>query len=95
MATVMTWGNSEGTQGRCDARCHNAVEWKCRCMCRGRYHGRASMKGGMDQAIREYGEEILEGAKKRAAKEGFEIKAKDIGELLELFAKTKGDQHGH
>ena len=39
MTTLMTWGNSDGTQGRCDARCHDAHEPKCDCMCKGRYHG--------------------------------------------------------
>ena len=41
MATIMTWGNSEGIQGRCDAKCHTAEKPECDCMCRGRFHGAA------------------------------------------------------
>ena len=29
--TLTSWGNSEGIQGRCDARCHNAQWAKCTC----------------------------------------------------------------
>lgn len=36
MATLMTWGNSDGAKGRCDAKCHEAKEPEC--MCGGRYH---------------------------------------------------------
>ena len=46
MATLMTWGNSDGTKGRCDARCHDAKEPECSCMCQGRYHGI-----GQEQAV--------------------------------------------
>lgn len=82
MATVMTWGNSEGIQGRCDAKCHYARGPICHCMCIGRYHGRGLEPGGVQRVMREYGEQILEAAKKKAAKEGFALEAKDIGDLL-------------
>jgi hypothetical protein len=38
MATLITYGNSEGTR-RCDARCHDATEPNCDCICGGRNHG--------------------------------------------------------
>ena len=59
MATVMTWGNSEGTKGRCDARCHEAIEPECSCMCGGIYHG-AGRDGTLEEKIRENGASILE-----------------------------------
>lgn len=34
----MLVGNSEGER-RCDAKCHNAKEPGCDCICGGRYHG--------------------------------------------------------
>jgi len=36
--TLIVVGNSDG-QRRCDARCHNASEAKCDCVCGGRNHG--------------------------------------------------------
>ena len=39
MATVITVSNSEGVVGRCDAKCHNASEPECDCICGGRLHG--------------------------------------------------------
>jgi len=56
MTTLMSWGNTNGTKGRCDARCHNARGKDCRCMCAGRYHG----KGSGTQAIRDAQEGFLE-----------------------------------
>lgn len=38
MATILTVGNSDGER-RCDAKCHNATEPDCDCVCGGRYHG--------------------------------------------------------
>jgi len=87
MATVMSWGNSEGVQGRCDAKCHSARLPECDCMCGGRYHGKGLVPGGLEQAVREYGDEILESAKQRAADEGVELKAKSVGELLTILSR--------
>jgi len=46
MATVLTVGNSEGSR-RCDAKCHEATEPDCDCVCAGRYHGKGG-QGAMD-----------------------------------------------
>lgn len=87
MATVMTWGNSEGTKGRCDAKCHDAREPECRCMCDGRYHGRSKILGGMQQAMKEEGERIMESAKQKADAEGYQIEIKTFEEVFGgLFA---------
>ena len=37
MATAMSRANSDATQGRCDARCHNAGQTQSDCMYGGRY----------------------------------------------------------
>ena len=66
MPTVMTWGNSEGIKGRCDDNCHSAKEPKCVCMCGGRYHGAANKPGGLEQAVKEFGKEVLEAAERKA-----------------------------
>jgi hypothetical protein len=39
MVTLLSVGNSEGER-RCDARCHDATEPDCDCICGGRYHGK-------------------------------------------------------
>jgi len=39
MATVIAVYNSEGCVGRCDARCHEAKGFDCKCICGGALHG--------------------------------------------------------
>ena len=38
MVLIEVW-NSEGLVGRCDARCYNAKEVHCECICGGKNHG--------------------------------------------------------
>ena len=59
MATVMSWATSDGTQGRCDDRCHSAKDRVCVCMCGGLYHGTKS-NGTFDQVHREHGQFLIE-----------------------------------
>ena len=61
MTTLITVYNSEGCVGRCDARCYQAAEPDCDCICCGRNHG-----AGKQQAIdntRELAENWLEQAR--------------------------------
>lgn len=74
MATLMSWGNSEGTKGRCDAKCQKAKSTECKCMCGGRYHGKANIEGGIERAVMDYSAEVIHAARERAKKEGFEIR---------------------
>ena len=78
MATVMSWGNSEGVKGRCDAKCHNAKTPKCECMCGGAYHGAALQAGGVEKVQRESWDEVLEAAKRKAAELGFELEPEPV-----------------
>lgn len=46
MSTLITTGNRNGEQRRCDARCYDAKGPECDCCCGGRNHG-----VGLDKAI--------------------------------------------
>lgn len=46
MTTLIAVYNSEGCVGRCDARCYEAIEAQCNCVCGGRNHG-----AGLEQAV--------------------------------------------
>jgi hypothetical protein len=46
MTTLISYQPSGGDQGRCDAKCYNAAEPECDCICGGRNHG-----AGEQQAI--------------------------------------------
>ncbi len=39
MATLISVHNSEGWVGRCDARCYEAKDQQCDCICGGSNHG--------------------------------------------------------
>lgn len=47
-----------GETRRCDARCHNAKQPRCKCICGGRFHGAARVSGGMEKARKKYAEEV-------------------------------------
>ena len=46
MTTLISYQSSGGAQGRCDAKCYDAREPECDCICGGRNHG-----AGKQQAI--------------------------------------------
>jgi hypothetical protein len=61
VSTLMAVYNSDGCQGRCDAKCYDAHEPDCDCICGGRNHG-----AGEQQAIgntRDLAESWLEQAR--------------------------------
>jgi hypothetical protein len=61
VTTLIAVYNSEGCQGRCDAKCYDAAEPDCDCICGGRNHG-----AGKEQALdntRELAESWLEQAR--------------------------------
>jgi hypothetical protein len=39
MVTLISWHTSGGAEGRCDAKCYEAREPACDCICGGRNHG--------------------------------------------------------
>lgn len=44
MTTLIAHYNSEGCTGRCDAKCYNATDVKCDCICGGINHGAGKAK---------------------------------------------------
>jgi len=46
VVTLISWSTSGGSQGRCDAKCYEAREPDCDCVCGGRNHGK-----GLQRAI--------------------------------------------
>lgn len=39
MTTLLAFYNSDGCVGRCDAKCYNAKDERCTCICGGANHG--------------------------------------------------------
>jgi len=62
MATIFAVYNSEGCVGRCDARCHEATQPECKCICGGAFHGVGSKIAREDRKTLT-DDEILESAK--------------------------------
>ena len=61
MTTLISYQSSGGDQGRCDAKCYDAREDACDCICGGRNHG-----SGKQRAIentRELAESWIEQAR--------------------------------
>lgn len=61
MTTLISYHSSGGDQGRCDAKCYDAHEEPCDCICGGRNHG-----AGLEQATdntRELAESWIERAR--------------------------------
>lgn len=84
MTTIMTWGNNDGIQGRCDAKCHNAINPHCDCMCGGRFHGKHEGVY-LDNAIEAYKLEVIEQATAKAATLGLKLEICDKLRQLSLF----------
>ena len=43
MAVLLEVRNSDGIVGRCDAKCYDATEPRCRCVCQGTNHGKGEL----------------------------------------------------
>jgi len=57
--TLIIAGKSEGTHGRCDSKCHDAMEPECHCICGGHFHGKRSGSAELREAVKEHAEELL------------------------------------
>ena len=82
MTTVFSVHNSDGCVGRCDAKCHEAKEPECHCICGGAFHG---VGGAIAQDDRKFltDNEILAEAQK-LNKDG-PLRVFRPGRQLELF----------
>ena len=63
MVTLISYQSSGGDQGRCDAKCYNAAEEPCDCICGGRNHGAGLAKA--EENTRELAETWIEQARAR------------------------------
>jgi len=57
LTTLISAGNSEGTYGRCDAKCYNATHAHCHCICGGMNHGKGEQNAR--ELTSNMGEEML------------------------------------
>jgi hypothetical protein len=72
VTTLIAVYNSEGCAGRCDARCYDAAEPECDCICGGRNHG-----AGRQQAT-DNTRELAESWIERARANGQDIISADL-----------------
>lgn len=82
---LMTVGNSEGER-RCDARCYNAKEPGCECVCGGKNHGAGLKQAKQNTA--ELAESWLDAIAQREGKTRQELDFQIFGERIaqgELF----------
>ncbi len=63
MATLIAVYNSEGCVGRCDAKCYNAADPECDCVCGGATHG-AGFARAVDNT-RQMAERMIEDYRQR------------------------------
>jgi hypothetical protein len=66
LTTLISQHDSSGLVGRCDARCHNAKQPKCTCICGGRFHGKGFAQARQDLTVEIFGELLDEAGKKGA-----------------------------
>lgn len=70
MATLISVYNSEGCVGRCDARCYDASEPDCDCICGGMNHGKGQKQAESNTA--EHAKRMLEAYEDRKGLQGTE-----------------------
>ena len=85
----MSWGKSDGTKGRCDARCHNAKGSVCHCCCGGAFHGSTHQPGGVEQVVKDHWEQAIEDAEQKAREEGVEIDTAGLRKLIGIEKPTE------
>ena len=79
--TLLATYNRDGCTGRCDAKCYNASDPKCTCICGGRNHG-----AGEKQAIantKELAEAWIEDWKREHPED--DARFTDFAQQLELL----------
>lgn len=86
MTTLMSWGNSDGVKGRCDAKCYDGQGAACSCMCGGRNHGKGlagaiqNIREDLEGMVKDY--MALNGLMKRPHIDVAELVSDDFGGLL-------------
>lgn len=87
MTTIISVYNSHGLVGRCDARCHNAKEPECDCVCGGSFHGTRLQMMPIDIP------DLVNLARAWAAKHLDEVRDVEI-EIQALFPFVTEESHG-
>jgi hypothetical protein len=90
MTTLIAVYNSEGCVGRCDARCYEAANAKCHCICGGRNHS-AGKQRAMENVARRVGLE-LEDLQAFALERGFSCDAITAVDRISI-PKAKSARH--
>lgn len=76
MATLVTVHSPEGQMGRCDAKCHDATDSDCTCICGGRNHG-VGLRRATENTIA-----LFEQWAEKAKAEGLRLcRGEDLGQL--------------
>lgn len=77
MTTLIAVYNSEGCQGRCDAKCYEAQEPVCTCVCGGKNHG-----AGLQQAMNNTREYVEAWVKEYAESNGIDVTKIELAEAI-------------
>lgn len=77
MTTLIAVYNSEGCQGRCDAKCYEAQEPECTCVCGGKNHG-----AGLQQALDNTREYVETWIAHYAKKNGIDVTKVELAEAI-------------
>lgn len=81
MATLIAVYNSEGCVGRCDARCYDAKEDDCDCICQNLNHGAGRQQA--EDNTRQLADEWIEQARANGQQITFELG--DAAAMTPLF----------
>jgi len=54
-------------------------------MCGGRFHGANNQAGGLEKAVEEYQQEVINYANKRLKEEGYELQINNMAQFIEIF----------
>lgn len=81
--TLITYQNSAGEGGRCDAKCYTAKHPECHCICGGANHG-AGLSKAMDNT-REMAEEWIRQWEEAHPGQGFAFEKNPQVNQLSLF----------
>jgi hypothetical protein len=91
VSTAIAVYNSEGCVGRCDAKCHDATEPDCDCICGGRLHGVGAGRA-IEQNTRDLlGDELADELRAFADRNGLdvdELRVEVPGVQLELGGES-------
>lgn len=84
MTTLIAVYNKSGCVGRCDAKCYDAKNPECDCICGGRNHG-AGLQKAIEQTREQVEKWVDEYAKEKGLKDYTAKLNRDLVEQMSLF----------